>query len=123
MVLWSLANAIGGEIFVPKIPSYNIMDLAAAIGPECKKIVVGIRPGEKLHEEMICVADSPRTVEMWNYFAILPETERFSLDWYCSKLDAEPVSDGFCYASDTNPDFLNEDQLRKLAFSLEAEDS
>ena len=123
MVLWSLANAVGGEIFVPKIPSYNIMDLATAIGPECRKILVGIRPGEKLHEEMICAADSPRTVEMQNYYAILPETERFSLDWYCSTLGAEPVSDGFYYASDTNPHFLSEDELRDLATSLEGEDS
>ena len=123
MVLWSLTNAIGGEIFVPKIPSYNIMNLANAIGPDCKKIVVGIRPGEKLHEEMICAADAPRTVEMHNYYAILPETERFSIDWYCGKLGAEIVNDGFCYASDTNPDFLSEDQLRELAVSLEDQDS
>jgi UDP-N-acetylglucosamine 4,6-dehydratase (inverting) len=74
MVLWALENALGGEIFVPKIPSYLITDLATAIGPECEQRVVGIRPGEKIHEEMITTSDSLNTIDLGPYYAILPTT-------------------------------------------------
>ncbi|MGI9399743.1 MAG: UDP-N-acetylglucosamine 4,6-dehydratase (inverting), partial [Rhizobiaceae bacterium] len=74
MVLWSIENTLGGEIIVPKIPSYRISDLARAIGPECETPVVGIRPGEKIHEEMIVPTDSPNTVDLGNYYAILSST-------------------------------------------------
>ena len=72
MVLWSLEHAWGGEILVPKIPSYRITDVAKAIGPECKHSVIGVRPGEKIHEEMITASDSFNTVDMGRYYAILP---------------------------------------------------
>ena len=72
MVLWALANAHGGEILVPKIPSYRITDVASAIGPNCRQAIVGVRPGEKIHEEMITASDSPNTVDLGSYFAILP---------------------------------------------------
>src|SRR5688500_10202745 len=73
MVLWTLQHHWGGEIYVPKIPSYRITDLAEAIGPECRKEVVGIRPGEKIHEEMITYADSFSTADIGKYYAILPQ--------------------------------------------------
>ena len=72
MVLWSLENALGGEIFVPKIPSYGITDVAEAIGPSCEKPIIGIRPGEKIHEEMITESDSVSTIDLGNYYALLP---------------------------------------------------
>ena len=72
LVLWALEQRPGGEIFVPKIPSYRITDVAQAIGPECEHPVIGIRPGEKLHEEMITASDSFNTVDLGKYFAILP---------------------------------------------------
>ena len=72
MVLWSLVNALGGELYVPKIPSYRIMDVAEAIGPNCEKPIVGIRPGEKIHEEMITESDSFTTIDLGPYYAILP---------------------------------------------------
>jgi len=72
MVMWALANAHGGEIFVPKIPSYRITDVANAVAPECRHEVVGVRPGEKVHEEMITASDSFNTLDLGRYFAILP---------------------------------------------------
>ncbi|MHC8597179.1 UDP-N-acetylglucosamine 4,6-dehydratase (inverting) [Arenicellales bacterium IMCC55707] len=107
MVLWALENAQGGEIFVPKIPSYRIMDLAEAIGPECEKRVVGIRPGEKIHEEMITASDSFNTVDLGPYFAILPTGSKF-------EANARPVETGKGYGSNTNSDFLSIEQLRNL---------
>ena len=71
MVKWAISNAQGGEIFVPKIPSYRIMDLANAISPSAEKPIVGLRPGEKIHEEMITMSDSHSTVELGEYYAIL----------------------------------------------------
>ena len=72
MVYWAIKNSLGGEIFVPKIPSYRIADVAQAIGPSCKHNIVGIRPGEKMHEEMITSSDSFSTIDLGNYYAILP---------------------------------------------------
>ena len=72
MVMWALENALGGELFVPKIPSYRITDLAEAIGPSCDKPIIGIRPGEKIHEEMITASDSFSTIDLGSYYAILP---------------------------------------------------
>ena len=114
MVLWSLENARGGEIFVPKIPSYRITALAEAIGPSCEMDIVGIRPGEKLHEEMITVSDSFYTVEFGDYFAILPSDKEESITRYCSLTDSERVEPGFSYNSGTNPNFLGVEELRKL---------
>jgi UDP-N-acetylglucosamine 4,6-dehydratase/5-epimerase len=113
MVLWTIENGWGGEILVPKIPSYRITDVATAIGPDCRQDVVGIRPGEKIHEEMITESDSYYTVDLGRYFAILPSAG-FSLDEYCTKMNAKPVEPGFAYDSGTNPDFLSVDGLRKL---------
>lgn len=114
MVLWSMANARGGEIIVPKIPSYRILDLAEAVCPECAKPVVGIRPGEKLHEEMITSSDSHHTVDLGRYYAILPTGAEYSFDEYCLAAGARPVEPGFCYNSGTNEDFLSVEDLRSL---------
>jgi UDP-N-acetylglucosamine 4,6-dehydratase len=114
MVLWSLEHAWGGEVLVPKIPSYRITDVAQAIGPECEHPVVGIRPGEKIHEEMITSSDSLNTVDLGSYYAILPVGARYSLDEYCQQMNATPVEQGFCYGSGSNTDFLTVEQLRGL---------
>jgi len=114
MVLWALENARGGEIFVPKIPSYRIIELARAIGPDCEFPVVGIRPGEKIHEEMITVSDSFNTVDLGQYFAILPSAGGDSIEDYCQATGGKPVSQEFSYSSGTNPDFLTVDQLKSL---------
>lgn len=114
MVLWALGNASGGEIFVPKIPSYRIGDIAEAIAPDAVQEVVGIRPGEKIHEEMITSSDSFSTVDMGRYYAILPSSNRESIEAYCREHGGEPVEPGFVYNSGTNPDFLTVAQLRDL---------
>lgn len=114
MVLWALENAEGGEIFVPKIPSYRITDVAAAIGPECEHRIVGIRPGEKLHEEMITASDSYNTVDLGRYFAILPVGGRLDSKSYCLRRQGTFVPPGFAYDSGTNTDFLTVDQIRSL---------
>ena len=80
MVLSALENAWGGEIFVPKIPSYKITDVATAIAPECKHIEVGMRPGEKIHEEMITSSDSFYTYDLGNYYAIIPPSPRWKVE-------------------------------------------
>lgn len=114
MVLWALENALGGEVFVPKIPSYRVIDVARAIGPECEFPVVGIRPGEKIHEEMITGSDSFNTVDLGPYFAILPSAGAYSVEQYCAITRGQPVPTGYAYESGSNPDFLSVDQLRQL---------
>jgi len=114
MVLWALDNAFGGEIFVPKIPSYGILDLAEAIGPDCAKPVIGLRPGEKIHEEMITTSDSFSTIDLGSYYAILPADGRVLSSYINSNTPFEHVNDGFAYNSGTNPDFLSVTQLRQL---------
>ena len=114
MVLWALGHAQGGEIFVPKIPSYRITDLAKAIGPECEHPVTGIRPGEKIHEERITASDSFNTVDLGEYYAILPSAGGHSLESYCKVCGGKPVPQGFSYNSGTNPDFLTVEQLKSL---------
>lgn len=114
MVLWALENAQGGEIFVPKIPSYRITDVAKAIGPTCEHPVIGIRPGEKIHEEMITSSDSFNTVDLGKYFAILPSAGAYSVDSYCAAHGGQAVAQGFAYDSGSNPDFLTIEQLRDL---------
>ena len=113
MVLWALENSVGGEIFVPKIPSYNIMDLADSVAPEAKKEIVGVRPGEKLHEEMISASDGMSTVDIGDYYAILPDIE-FTRKHYLEKINAKKVPDGFCYSSGNNDVFLTKKDLENL---------
>ena len=114
MVLWSLDKANGGEIFVPKIPSYRITDLVEAIGPDCEHPVIGIRPGEKLHEEMITASDSANTVDLGRYFAILPASGDHTTETYIRDHGGELVPERFAYNSGTNDQFLNVKQIRDL---------
>ena len=114
MVLWSLEHALGGELFVPKIPSYRITDVAEAIGPSCAKPVVGIRPGEKIHEEMITASDSFSTFDLGDYFAILPSDGTAEASYRAAGRSLTAVPQGFAYNSGSNPDFLSVDQIRAL---------
>jgi UDP-N-acetylglucosamine 4,6-dehydratase len=114
MVLWSMLHAWGGEILVPKIPSYRITDLAEAIAPECEHPVIGVRPGEKLHEEMITSSDSYNTVDLGRYYAILPTGADYEVAEYAARPGLKRVAAGFCYDSGTNPHFLTIPELREL---------
>ncbi len=114
MVLWSIEHAWGGEILVPKIPSYRITDVASAVAPEAEQKVVGIRPGEKIHEEMITASDSPNTVDLGPYYAILPSGAEYSIDDYCTRMSATRVKPGFSYDSGSNTEFLSVPQLQEM---------
>jgi UDP-N-acetylglucosamine 4,6-dehydratase len=114
MVLHALDVAWGGELFIPKIPSYKILDVAQAIGPECEHKIIGIRPGEKIHEEMITVSDSFTTYDLDNYYVILPQAPDWNLDDFKAKFKAKPVPLGFNYTSDKNTEWETVDSLRKL---------
>ncbi len=114
LVLKALEISKGGEIFIPKIPSYKITDVAEAIGPNCRHEITGIRPGEKLHEEMITLSDSNNTVDLGDIYAILPASNRDSFNGHCKKLNGKPVPANFSYNSGSNSDFLDVDQIREL---------
>lgn len=110
-VLDNLERMRGGEIFVPKIPSMNIMDLAKAIAPECKFEIVGIRPGEKLHEAMIMEDDARHTLEFDDYYVIQPE-----LAWWSQEQlnDGKVLPEGFAYTSENNTEWLTVEQLIEM---------
>lgn len=118
MVLYALEHSLGGEIFVPKIPSYRITDVAEAVSPESDTPVVGIRPGEKLHEEMITSSDSPNTIENDRYYVIVPtlcgEPRDQLLERYSTHHSGQLTPEGFCYSSGTNTDWLTVPQIREL---------
>ncbi len=112
MVLWAIHNALGREIFVPKIPSYQILTLAEAIAPNCKLEDIGIRPGEKLHEEMITQSDSYNTIDLGKYYAILSSDA--DKKKYIEKFNAKEVERGFMYNSGGNTEWLSVEQIRDL---------
>lgn len=114
LVLHALEHAWGGEIFVPKIPSYKITDVAQAIGPDCRHEIVGIRPGEKIHEEMITSSDSFTTYDLGKYYAILPQVTPWNLADYIKHFKAERVPLGFQFNSGQNAEWLSVEELRKL---------
>jgi UDP-N-acetylglucosamine 4,6-dehydratase (inverting) len=114
MVFHAIEHAWGGEIFVPKIPSYKIMDVANAICPDCKKIETGIRPGEKLHEEMITTSDAFFTYDLGEYYVILPSRTIFRLEDFVKQFNAIKVPLGFSYNSDTNEEWETVESLRDL---------
>jgi len=114
MVLWALKHALGGELFVPKIPSYRITDVAEAIGPSCEKPIIGIRPGEKIHEEMITTSDSFTTIDLGAYYAILPSDGSVRQNYISNGIKIANVPPGFAYNSGSNPEFLSVEQLRTL---------
>lgn len=114
MVLHALATAWGGEIFVPKIPSYRILDIAKAIGPECEHKVIGIRPGEKIHEEMITTSDSFFTYDLGKYYAIVPQTTIWNIEDFIKEFNAKKVEEGFKYNSGDNTEWETVESLREL---------
>ncbi len=114
MVIWALEHGIGGELFVPKIPSYRIKEVAEAIGPNCKKEIVGIRPGEKIHEEMITSSDSFTTIDLGKYYAILPSDGIVYKKYKETKGSIKSVEKGFAYNSGNNPEFLSVEDIRSL---------
>ena len=114
MVLHALRSAKGGEIFIPKIPSYRITDVAEAVAPKARQQIVGIRPGEKIHEEMITASDSFTTVDLGTYYAILPQGHRYTTEEYCAQTGAKLVAQGFVYNSGTNHEWLSVAQIREL---------
>jgi UDP-N-acetylglucosamine 4,6-dehydratase len=107
-----LGEMHGGELFVPKIPSMRVLDLATAIAPNCTVDVVGIRPGEKLHEEMIGVDDARRVLDAGDFYLMVPDAEWWESDAWSG---ATTVAEGFRYTSDANTDWLTVEQLRELA--------
>jgi UDP-N-acetylglucosamine 4,6-dehydratase/5-epimerase len=110
-VIDCLGRMHGGEIFVPKIPSMNMMDLAAALAPECRTEIIGIRPGEKLHEVMVPEDDARATLELSDRFVIQPTFRWFNSDNYP---EGKPVADGFSYSSDKNDRWLTQSELLRM---------
>ena len=114
MVMHALSNSWGGEIFVPKIPSYKILDVANAICEDCEKKVVGIRPGEKIHEEMITASDSYNTYDLGKYYVILPVVSKWNLSEFIKTFNAKNVQPGFSYNSGTNNNWETISSLKEL---------
>jgi UDP-N-acetylglucosamine 4,6-dehydratase len=114
MVMHALENAWGGEIFIPKIPSYKILDLAKAIAPNCKHEIIGIRVGEKIHEEMISISDSYNTFDLGHYYVILPQLPIWDKSNYVQTNNAKQVKQNFQYNSGENTEMLSIDEIRNL---------
>lgn len=114
LVLKALDIMWGGEIFVPKIPSYRITDVAEAVAPGCRTEIVGIRPGEKIHEEMITSTDAISTVEFKDYFVILPSVALWDVEAFMQAFSGKMCSQGFCYNSGSNSEWLSVEEIRTL---------
>jgi FlaA1/EpsC-like NDP-sugar epimerase len=114
LVYFALQNMWGGEIFVPKIPSYRITDLAEALAPGCRTVNVGIRPGEKIHEEMITETDALNSLEFDRYFVILPSYPLWDVEKYMKTFGGRPCPAGFRYNSGENSEWLSVEQIREL---------
>ena len=114
LVLWAIEHHLGGEIFIPKIPSYHIKDVATAIAPGIPQVEVGIRPGEKLHEEMITPTDALNTIDIGRYYAILPSVSfQHTREDYIRHHGGVPVPDGFHYSSDKNSEWETVESMRE----------
>ncbi len=113
MVMYALENAWGGELFVPKIPSYKITEVAEAVCPKSKKEIIGIRPGEKLHEEMITESDAMNTLDCGKYYVIIPSHPTWNKAQYIEAFKAKPVAQGFRYNSGENTEWISVGELRK----------
>jgi UDP-N-acetylglucosamine 4,6-dehydratase (inverting) len=114
MVMYALEKAWGGEILIPKLPSYRITELATAIAPDCEQEIIGIRPGEKIHEEMITSSDSFYTYDLGKYYTIIPATPNWKVNDFIEEFNAKPVEIGFSYNSGNNAEWETIDSLRKL---------
>ena len=117
-VFWALKNAIGGEIFVPKIPSYKILDLAKAISTKSKIKIIGIRPGEKINEELITKSESSNSLDLGKYYVILPTIGKLSINQYSKRKNGKKLPKNFTYNSGTNKKFLKISELKKLLKSM-----
>ena len=114
LVMYAIGHHLGGEIFIPKIPSYHIQDVATAIAPNLPQVEVGIRPGEKLHEEMITVTDALDTIDLGRYYVILPSVSfKHSREEFIRHHNAVPVPDGFHYSSDNNTEWETVETMRE----------
>jgi UDP-N-acetylglucosamine 4,6-dehydratase len=122
MVMHALEHALGGELFVPKIPSYRIMDVAEAVGPECEKPIIGIRPGEKIHEEMITSSDSYNTYDLGKYYVIVPTQPARPLREFLEQNHYQKVKEGFSYTSGENTEWETVESLRSLILEHVAPD-
>lgn len=118
LVLNALRKMHGGEIWVPRIPSMRIVDLARVIGPDCHYPIIGIRPGEKLHEVMIPVDDGRETLQFDDHFIIRPSFPWWEAGWHLEK-GGQPCPDGFYYGSDNNDQWLTDDQLARMIANLD----
>lgn len=114
LVLMALERMWGGELFVPKIPSYRIVDVAEAIAPAARREICGMRPGEKLHEDLVTETDALNTVEFGDYYVILPSTRLWDVDRFMTEFDGRMCPPDFRYTSGTNTDWLSVDDLRRL---------
>ena len=114
MIMYAFQNAWGGEIFIPKIPSYKIMDIANAICEKCEKKIVGIRPGEKIHEEMITPSDSYNSYDLGKFYVILPTKPTWNLNEYLKKFNGKKLKEGFSYNSGTNTEWVNVNSLKNM---------
>lgn len=114
LVFKSLQKSNSGEIFIPKIPSFKIVDLIKAISPQNKNEIIGIRPGEKIHEELVSVYEGYNTVELKDCYLILPTNNPSEINKYCKKYKAKRVKNGFSYTSQNNSHFLSVTDLRKI---------
>ena len=114
-VLYCLMNSMGSEIFVPKIPSYKITDLAKTISPKSKQKIIGVREGEKIHEEMITVGDSQTTYQIYEYYAILPDNSREIYKKFKKHFPKiKKVKENFNYTSEKNEKFLKVSEIEKM---------
>ena len=114
MVMYAIGHHLGGEIFVPKIPSYHIKDVATAIAPNIPQVEVGIRPGEKLHEEMITVTDALDTIDLGKYYVIMPSVSfNYTREQFIKHHNAVPVPDGFHYSSNSNTEWETVESMRE----------
>ena len=114
LVMYAIGHHLGGEIFIPKIPSYRIVDVAKAIAPGLPLIEIGIRPGEKLHEEMITPTDALNTIDLGDYYAILPSVSYYyTKEDYAKHHNAKPVADNFHYSSDKNDEWETVESMRE----------
>jgi UDP-N-acetylglucosamine 4,6-dehydratase len=116
LVLLAIKDGRGGEIFVPKLPSYRLVDLARTISPKAKLRFKGIRPGEKIHEEMISYSESLNTVEYPNHYVMLPSFKDYSIDTYIKRNGGKKIKKQFSYTSDKNQNFLTINQLKKIIY-------
>ena len=114
MVMHAIEYSWGGEIFIPKIPSYRITDVAKAVAPDCEQEIIGIRPGEKIHEEMITSSDSFYTYDLGKYYTILPSVPKFKINDFITTFGAQKVVEGFNYNSGTNTEWETIESLKSL---------